>query len=381
MERDGRVQWLPDLLPESPDFLWTADLTGDGLGGIAAAQGFVIAGSRDALDRRDVFQCFDQQTGTQVWQHTYPAAGSLDYGNSPRATPLIHGEYVYTLGAFGHLCCLELETGILLWQKNIAAEFEAPKLTWGHAGSPVIADDRLILQPGGRDASLVALDVETGDMIWQTPGHGASYASLLLKSVEGRLQVIGYDAGSLGGWDVETGKRLWSIVPAQPGDFNVPTVVSLNQQIVVSSENNGTRIHDFRIDGVANSQPLMQNEDLKPDSHTPVICGGRVFGIWGDLYGLDPNDRLKTSITVRDDAFAGYGSLVASDSKLLALSWEGELLLLSVTDHEASISSRLKLTSGPTQILSHPALAGDSLYVRIGSRLARLRLSASATQQ
>ncbi len=372
--RDARVIWLPDSLPETADFEWTADLAGEGLGGIVAARGYVVIGSRDALDHNDVFQCFDMNDGTLIWEHAYPALGKLDYGNSPRATPLIHGEYVYTLGAFGHLCCLEIETGIMMWQINIAQEFGSPELTWGHSGTPVIVDGKLILQPGGKDASIVALHFETGDVIWKTAGTDPAYSSLLLKSVGDSQQVIGYDAKSLGGWDVETGRRLWTLVPPEAGDFNVPTAVSLDDRLLVSSENNGTRIYHFNADGTLFPQPDMTNDDLKPDSHTPVVSNGRVFGIWSDLCGLDPRQNLKTFITIRDDAFGGYGCLIASDTRLLALTDEGELLLIATDLATPAITGRLKLHSDRTQILSHPALAGDALYVRLGKTLVRLKL-------
>lgn len=368
------MAWLPDSLPSVLEFEWTVELTGEGLGGIAAAEGHVVVGSRDVLDRNDVFQCFSMEDGELVWQHAYPALGKLDYGNAPRATPLINGEYVYTLGAFGHLCCLEIETGIMLWQLNIAKDFNAPKMIWGHSGSPVLAGNKLILQPGGKDASIVALDAETGDLIWKSPGIDPSYSSLLLKKTGEIQQVIGYDASSLGGWDVETGQRLWKLVPPEKGDFNVPTVVSWGEQLLVTSENNGTRLYHFNADGTLHPEPDAINMDLKPDSHTPVISNGRVYGIWNEFYGLDPTEGLKTFATISDDAFAGYGCLIASDSRLLAFNDDGELLLI-VTDQDApAIVSRTKLQTDRKQVLSHPALVGDSLYVRLGKTLAKLKL-------
>ena len=81
--RDARVAWLPDSLPDAANFEWTVELAGEGLGGIAAAKGLVVIGSRDVLDQNDVFQCFNMHDGTLVWEHAYPALGKLDYGNSP----------------------------------------------------------------------------------------------------------------------------------------------------------------------------------------------------------------------------------------------------------------------------------------------------------
>ena len=349
-------------------------MSGDGLGGVSVANGFVVIGSRDALDRHDVFQCLDSEDGSIVWQHSYPALGNLDYGNAPRATPLIDGEFVYTLGAFGHLCCLELESGIMMWQLNIAKEFSTPKMIWGHSGSPLFVDGKLILQPGGREASLVALDAEAGDVVWKTPGNDASYSSLLLKTVGVEKQVIGYDAKSLGGWDVKTGKRLWTLIPPETGDFNVPTAVSLGDRLLVSSENNGTRVYHFNPDGTLHSEPDYRNDDLRPDSHTPVVSGERLFGIWNELYGLDPDQELKTVAAITDDSFAGYGSLIATDSRLLALNDDGELLLLDTATEAPPILSRLKLQENRVQVLTHPAVAGDAIYVRLGNNLVKLRL-------
>lgn len=312
--------------------------------------------------------------GELVWQHAYPALGKLDYGNAPRATPLINGECVFTLGAFGHLCCLEIETGIMLWQVNIAKDFDAPKMLWGHSGSPLLVGNKLILQPGGKDASIVALDSETGDVIWKSPGIDPSYSSLLLKKTGEIKQVIGYDAKSLGGWDVETGRRLWTLVPPEKGDFNVPTMVSFEEQLLVTSENNGTRLYHFNSDGSLHSEPDAINMDLKPDSHTPVISNGRVFGIWNEFYGLDPKQGLQTIATISDDAFAGYGCLIASDSRLLALNDDGELLLISTDQNIPEVVSRLKLQRERKQILSHPAIAGNAIYVRMGKVLAKLRI-------
>ncbi|MFY9254590.1 MAG: PQQ-binding-like beta-propeller repeat protein [Fuerstiella sp.] len=371
--RDGKVAWLPDALPQTAAFDWTAELSGNGIGGIAVGAGCVVVGSRDILDRNDVFQCFDINTGTLLWQHFYTAPGQLDYGNSPRATPLIHADLVYTLGAFGHLYCLELETGLPLWQRNIAQDFSSPEMTWGHSGSPLIADGKLIVQPGGKQASIVALNPESGDVIWKTPGIAAGYSSFIAGTFGGVKQIIGSDAMTLGGWELNTGKRVWTLIPPVKGDFMVPTAVPFGDEIIVASENNGTRRYRFSDDGVIVTQPVAQNEDLKPDSHTPVVCGNYVFGIWNELYGADLK-TMTTKITNPDDAFAVYGCLVCSDDQLLSLTQDGELILMSLNKDRLKITSRLALAEPGTDVLSHPAIAGDSIYLRINRTLMKLPL-------
>jgi len=59
--------------------------------------------------------------------------GKLDYGNSPRATPLIDKGKVYLLGAFGDLHCVNLADGSVVWKKNIVREYNAKLVAGGFA--------------------------------------------------------------------------------------------------------------------------------------------------------------------------------------------------------------------------------------------------------
>lgn len=372
--QDGSTPWLPRRLPEPFTATWSAPLAGDGVGGICANSEVVIVSGRDLLDRHDVFQCFDQNTGDLLWQHLYPAVGNLDYGNSPRATPYLFEDVVYTLGAFGHLCCLDLETGLPYWQRNLAADFESFDLTWGHSVSPIVVDDQLIVQPGGRRGFLAALDLDTGETIWKSGSAKAGYSGMVAVSGGGASQVITYDSASLGGWSTKDGRRLWTLVPPEKGDFNVPTVIVKGGRLLASTENNGTRWYSLNPTGTPNQKPTAQNPDLAPDCHSPVISGGRIFGIWNELYALDAKS-LQTIWSSNDDAFAGYAALIASSDRLLCLTEEGEVLLISTDQATPKILSRHQLTPHTTRFLSHPAIVGQSLFIRVDRSLKKFDLA------
>ena len=124
------------------------------------------------------------------------------------ATPLIEGDFVFLLGAMGNLHCVSLASGKVIWSKHLRRDFGDVKLTsWGCCSSPLIADGRLIVNPGAKDASLVALEPATGEVVWKTPGGPASFGSLILATFGGRQQLIGHDQNSLGGWDPANGER------------------------------------------------------------------------------------------------------------------------------------------------------------------------------
>jgi outer membrane protein assembly factor BamB/ABC-type phosphate/phosphonate transport system substrate-binding protein len=360
--RDAIVGHLPGRLPATPRCLWKQPLLGAGLSGVAATETDVLVADRDPSDLNDVFHCLDAATGHERWKLEYPAPGKLDYGNSPRATPLIDGDRVYLLGAFGDLNCVSLSDGSVIWRKNIVHEYKAKLVTWGMCASPLLVDGRLVVNPGAREASLVALDAATGKELWRCPGAAAAYASFIVGRFGGVRQIVGYDATSLGGWDVASGRRLWTLIPPNKGDFNTPTPIAVDGRLLVSSENNGTRLYDFDDGGVIRQKPLAQNAELAPDSSTPIVLDGKVFGCWNCLYCLDAT-TLRTLWTSNDDAFNCYASLIGGSGRVLAATAGGSLILFDADGNRCTLLSQIQVFEN-AEMFSHPALVGNRLYLR-----------------
>jgi outer membrane protein assembly factor BamB len=289
--------------------------------------------------------------------------------NSPRATPLIHDGKVYLLGAFGDLHCVKLADGEVLWKKNIVREFAARLPKWGMCASPLVVDDKLIVNPGARDASLVALDRLSGKVVWRSPGPPAAYASFVVGRFGGRRQIVGYDAISLGGWDPESGQRLWTLIPPYKGDFNVPTPINIGGRLLVATENNGTRLYEFNDQGAILPKPLAAFLDLAPDSSTPVVVDGKVFGCHKELFCLDAAAGLQPLWAGKDKAFDDYVSIIASRDRLLITTVCGELLLVAAGGKQYNLVSRLRICDEECEILSHPALVGNRLYLRDGASI------------
>ncbi len=367
------MSWLPERLPEKANFVWRRDLPSQGLGGISADHSRVIVGCRDSLDRSDNFMAFDAASGATLWEHVYEAPGKLDYGNSPRATPLILDDCIITLGAFGDLHCLDLETGAVLWQRNLQREFGGKLPTWGFCGTPLVVEQKVIVQVGAADAALVALDLDSGEVVWKSAGREVSYSSLVLASPSGHPQIVGFDQTSLGGWSLADGCRFWEVIADLPNEFNVPTPLVDDAGIFVATENNGSRRYEFGSDGVAKPTPAATFESFAPDMHTGVQVGSRIFGIHGDLFCLDAK-TLQPIWTGSDDAFGKYASLIASPDSLLALTIDGELLLIDTRRDQFSITSRLSLAED-VDIFSHPAFVAKRMYVRLGTIIACIDLS------
>ena len=343
--------------------------------GVAATSKFVVVGDRGFEDQTDIFRCFDATTGELKWQVQYPALGELDYGNSPRATPLIHGDLVFLFGALGDLHAVRLDTGLIVWSKNIRLDFGATKeLVWGTCGSPLIVEGRLIVSPGAPEATLAALDPKTGEVQWQTPGAEAGYGSLIAAKLGGKMQIVGHDRTTLGGWDLKTGRRLWSLTPPVANDFNVPTPIEVDGKLLVTTENNGTRLYEFKPDGTIVPEPVAENEDLAPDTSTPIVVGRRVFGCWGDLFCLDLENQLRPIWMQRDLVFDKYAALIGNEERVLVVTLSGQGVLLSATGDRYQEISRVNLFADESESYAHPALVGTRIYVRSATELRCLDL-------
>ncbi|MFN9374667.1 MAG: PQQ-binding-like beta-propeller repeat protein, partial [Planctomycetaceae bacterium] len=185
-----REQWPTEGLKR----LWQRPL-GGGYGGVAAVGDRVLVMDRQTEPtERERLLCCDAATGREQWLYETPVEyGKLDYGNGPRAMPVIDGNRVYVLGALGHFACLELETGKLLWKYELRDSHGARIPTWGLAASPLILGQLVIVHPGGTpNACWVAFDKQTGKEVWRSGDDPAGYAIPVLVEAPSGPLLIGW---------------------------------------------------------------------------------------------------------------------------------------------------------------------------------------------
>jgi outer membrane protein assembly factor BamB len=121
----------------------------------------------------EVVQCFDSVSGESMWRYGYPSSFTdpFGYNNGPRCTPILNSNRCYTFGAEGRLCCLNLDTGKPIWQKDTAKEWTVPEPFFGVGSTPLFEGDRLIVMVGGQpNSAVVAFDASTGKVLWENGG-------------------------------------------------------------------------------------------------------------------------------------------------------------------------------------------------------------------
>lgn len=363
---DGHASGLPKKWSQ-PKRLWRHELPAEGIGGVAATDEVVVVSSRETDDKADLFEVLDAESGISLNKMSYRSEIELDYGNSPRTTPVIYDGCAYCLGAQGQLVCLDLETFGVLWKLHLVDDLGGKMPQWGYSVSPVCVDDQLIVQPGGLEASWVSLNLKTGKVLWRAKGRPAAYASPIVIEYRGRKQFVCYDAISLGGWSTSDGKRLWEMKPEIPKDFNVPTPVLVENKIVLVTENNGARV--FSMVAGQTDEPMSlkleaSSELLSGDAHSPVRVGKWVVGVDRDLVVLDPLDELKEVARFSDVALQKHCSLIVDEDRVWVCTGNGTQILLRIDSKGITELGRFQAMEKSGEIFSHPAFCNGVLYLR-----------------
>ena len=178
-----------------PKVLWTVPL-GAGFGGPAIRDGEVYI--LDRIDNaQDVLRCLDLDTGRELWRYPYDATGKLEH-NGSRATPTVGKKYVFTIGPFGHVHCIDRASHEVVWSKHLLKDFGGKMPTWGVAQSPALYRDTVILAPLSEKAGVVALAKTTGKELWRSgPLGGLAYVSPRITHLGGVDQVLIISASKL----------------------------------------------------------------------------------------------------------------------------------------------------------------------------------------
>jgi outer membrane protein assembly factor BamB len=331
------------------------------------------------MDGSDHFICLEPLTGTVLWELEYAAIHELDYGNSPRATPTIHDPFVFLLGASGHLHCVDIDSGKIRWKKELVADLHGERPEWGYASSPIVVGNQLIVQPGGKLQSIAALDLETGATRWTSKADQTAYASPQPLSKRRSSEVLLVDRSTYLAIDGQSGKTLWRIPSSGASEFRVPMPLVLSTAIITSGEIHGTRRFETDASGVVSVEPSAEQLDLSPDTQSLVANDHWIFGVQNELLALDAK-TLEIAWRLEDPTFSHHCSLIISNERLLAVNEDSEAILIDATakpvsDPKSRIIGRQVLGDHQTNSLAHPAIVGDTLYVRTGNAISAWLLS------
>jgi len=167
--------------------------------------------SRAEFTGKERVLCLDANDGKIIWKHEYPVTYSISYPAGPRCTPAVDGEFVYTLGAEGHLWCFQRETGKIIWSHSLKDKYRTKSAIWGYASHPLIDGEKLICLVGGEGTHTVAFHKTTGEELWR---YGTAteqgYSPPVIIQAANTRQLILMSPNWIAAVDPENGKEFWT---------------------------------------------------------------------------------------------------------------------------------------------------------------------------
>jgi outer membrane protein assembly factor BamB len=172
-------------------------------------------------------ECYDARTGRSLWSRGIKPEKVETYhrseGSPAASTPATDGQRVVSyFGSFG-LICFDFK-GKELWRRPLPLAESGGG--FGTGTSPTIAGKLVILNRDlALNSSIMALDVETGKTVWETPRMDAngSFGTPILWDSGGVQEVVAPGSIFLRGYDLRNGKERW--VYESVAAFSCPTPV------------------------------------------------------------------------------------------------------------------------------------------------------------
>jgi outer membrane protein assembly factor BamB len=332
----------------------------------------------------------DEQEELHLWRADDPSIHasigverdkfSSQFGNGPRATPVIYDNHICCFGATGDLT-------ILTWRKqgqgleiqqatsiHAAKNYQAPALMFGVSASPLLVGDKIIVQVGGKNGSLVAFNSKSNDETWHALNDPPSYAAPVAIGTGNQRQIVCLTQRRLVSLSPKDGELLWefpfkdqlaesSTTPVLVGDLLIASSVTLGSVGLKLTEKSGKPA----------VEQAWKNPALTCYFSTPVAVGEQLYMINGSLIP-PPSASLrcvetKTGKILWSKPKVGkyHAALVRTgDDKLLMLDDSGYLTLIQPDPAGYKELARSKICG---ETWAHPALANGKLYVRDNKEL------------
>ncbi len=358
-------QWPAD----GPPLAWKSTGLGDGYSSVAVANGRIFTMGNQGKD--EYVLALNEKDGKIIWSVVVgPVRANGGGYPGPRCTPTIDGDLLYAIGINGDIVCLEVSTGKERWRKEFRKDFRGEGGGWGYSESPLVDGDRVVCTPGGKEASLVALNKKTGALIWKSSGGDvAAYSSIIIGQMGTEKQYIQFMRSSVFGVSARDGKLLWSYRKPANGTANIATPIFSNG-FVFAASSYGTGGGLVKL--VPSLTPVAEPEDAAKEVYFTKQMknhhGGLVL-LGEYLYGSDESIlrclKFSTGESVWDDRTAGKSSLVYADGHLIARNENGPVTLVEASPKGYFGKGRFQQPDrSGKNTWPHPVVANGRLYLR-----------------
>jgi outer membrane protein assembly factor BamB len=366
---------------EGPNVTWSIEL-GEGHAGPVVSNGRVYVFDYDEEERADILRCFSLNDGKEIWRRGYKLYVKRNHGMS-RTVPAVSGKYVVTIGPKCHVMCVDADSGDFYWGIDLQKEYETEVPLWYTGQCPLIDDSLAVIAVGGKSL-LIAVNCETGEVIWETPNlHNwkMSHSSIMPITFQGKKiyvycaigGIIGVSAEKETAGQVLFESNLWTHNVIAPS----PVYLGDSRIFVTAGYGAGSMMLKIKVEGSSFSleplQKLKSTGGLASEQQTPIFYKGHLFSILPKDAGsmreqfvcCHPDDCSKITWSSGKTNRFGLGPYLVADDKFFILNDEGVLTIVKATANEYIQLGQAKVLQGvdawgPMAITNGRLLARDS---------------------
>ena len=354
----GLLQRWPS---QGPPRLWRTTGAGEGYSSFSAANDRLYTlGARGGTE---YLSAFDANTGRKLWEQPNGQRFRNDRGDGPRSTPTVDGDRLFVFGGSGELTSFDAATGTRVWSVNVVREHGGIVPYWGYSESPLVVDDRVLVNVGGRGASIVAFNKVTGDVLWRSESDEAGYSSPMLLRTGSLSQVVFFTGRRALAVDARDGRTLWSYPRVSNRTANIATPIVRGTQVFLSSDyGTGAALLQVRAAGnLANADEVYFTREMRNHHASSVLVGDHLYGFSGSILTAM---RFASGEVAWRDRSVGKGSIIVADGRLYLYSEGGVVGLAEATPDGYREHGRFRIEQGNLPTWSHPIITGGRLILR-----------------
>lgn len=347
---------------DEPKIIWSVEM-GEGHAGAAIYDGKAYFLDYLEEKREDALRCFSLETGEELWQRSYNVNLKRNHGMS-RTVPAVNEKYILTMGPKCHVMCVERETGNLVWGLDLVKKYNTEVPFWYTGQCPLIDGNKAILAPG-TDALMVAVDMDSGEILWETPNPKAwkmSHSSIMPTTLFGKKMYVYSAVGGVCAVSAEgddEGKVLWEST-AWNHSVVAPSPVVLPDGKVFLTAGYGAGSMMLQVKKIGNTfetevlKEYLPKDGLACEQQTPVVWEGHLLGILpkdagsnrNQLICVDPDDVTKIVWSSGKTTRFGLGPFMIADNKMFILSDDGTLTMIKPNAKNYQQLAQKKLFEG-----------------------------------
>ena len=332
--------------------------------------------------------CLDKTTGKILWDKTahtgVPKVKRHPKATHANSTPAADAKRVVAFFGAEGLYCYDHD-GQLLWKKDLgpldSGYFKAPAAQWGFASSPVLYQDKVIIQCDVQKGSfLAAFDAATGNELWRTPREEVPTWSTppVLELDNAPTQIICNGWKQIAGYNLADGKLIWSLKGG--GDIPVPAPIAAHGLVFITNAH-GPRSPVYAIRADSAKGDITLPPDRSESEHiawsiqrggnymqTPIVVADLLF-LCNDAgqvtcYQAKTGQQLyRQRLTPDRKGFTA--SPIASADRIYYTAEDGTIHIIAATKEFKQVA-QLTLNE---ETLATPALSDGTIYFRTRNHL------------